>query len=187
MSEERPPTARDTTPRAAIELPVAIQVAGWPEPRRGLTANVSATGMFLRYERPEPIGAMVRFELGAGAEPLAGMGEVVWIRVRWEGKGRPAGMGIRFLHLDPETAAALERKIEELQDGEEAAGPESPGARRAMPLIEPLRPPGAAAGDASPPAGSALPPNRRTRKIALLLAGAALLALLAALFLLGRI
>ncbi len=176
MSDERPPAARDATPRTAVELPAEIQVAGWPEPRGGLTANVSLTGMFLRFERPEPIGTMLRFELdlGTGAEPLRGMGEVIWIRVRWEGQGRPAGMGIRFLGLAPEAAVALERKIEELQAAEEAgADPAaaSPRARSRTPLIAPLRPPAPAAAPARPAR-----PGRALR-IALLLAALALLAL----------
>ncbi len=174
MSDERPPAARNATPRTAVELPVSIQVAGWPEPRGGLTANVSATGMFVRFERPEPIGTMVRLELdlGADSEPVRGMGEVIWIRVRWEGKNRPAGMGIRFLGLAPEPAAALEKKLDELQAAEEAGADPGTSPRSRTPLIAPLRPPAPAAAPARPTA-----PRRRALTIVLLLIALALLAL----------
>ena len=95
--------------RASMALSVTIQVDAFEEPRSGITADVSESGMFVETFRPEPIGSLIKFELQlseAGAV-VRGVGEVVWIRLRDQGPRSPAGMGIRFGHLSDRARLAL--------------------------------------------------------------------------------
>lgn len=86
------------------------------------SANISMTGMFIQTESPKPPGAVFIFEIWLGEEYrlVHGLGEVVWIREHHESEDRPAGMGIRFLKIDEESLAVVERIIaEHVQKGGE--------------------------------------------------------------------
>ncbi len=67
--------------------------------------NISATGMFIGCDQPQPAGSVLdfTFALDDGDQLIRGYGEVMWARRRADGPERPAGMGIRFLHLDAES------------------------------------------------------------------------------------
>ncbi len=67
--------------------------------------NISATGMFIASRNPQPAGSVLdfKFALADGDKLIRGYGEVIWARRRDDGPERPAGMGIRFLHLDAES------------------------------------------------------------------------------------
>ncbi|MCP3963519.1 MAG: TIGR02266 family protein [bacterium] len=67
--------------------------------------NISATGMFIKSDDPQPAGSCLSFALAldGGEKLIQGFGEVVWYRRQDEGPDHPAGMGIRFLHLDAES------------------------------------------------------------------------------------
>jgi Tfp pilus assembly protein PilZ len=54
-------------------------------------------GLFVQTPKPKPVGSKLRFELRiqSDAPPVKGFGEVCWIRVRDQGRGAPAGMGIQ--------------------------------------------------------------------------------------------
>ncbi len=67
--------------------------------------NVSATGMFIRCSDPQPAGSSLEleFSLTDGDPLIRGYGEVMWARRHGAGPDHPAGMGIRFLHLDAES------------------------------------------------------------------------------------
>ncbi|HVS03764.1 MAG TPA: TIGR02266 family protein, partial [Thermoanaerobaculia bacterium] len=69
--------------------------------------NISLGGMFLRTANPQPPGTVFHFELALadGTGLLQGIGEVVWMREQDEAVERPAGMGIRFRQLDPQSRA----------------------------------------------------------------------------------
>ena len=101
-------------PRASVQLRVQIQLDAFSEPRRGLTANVSMEGMFMKTSHPEPIGTLIKFKMDLGSEPVvSGVGEVVWIRVRGQGPSSPAGMGIRFGSLSEEARGSLRQRLRE--------------------------------------------------------------------------
>ncbi|HEY2513704.1 MAG TPA: PilZ domain-containing protein [Polyangiaceae bacterium] len=65
--------------------------------------DLSRGGMFLRASRPAPVGRVIRFELRVVAEerPLVVIGRVMWTRSAADGELRPAGMGIKFIDVDP--------------------------------------------------------------------------------------
>lgn len=129
--------------------------------------NISAGGMFIRTEEPQPPGSRFDFELTLDEDYtlIHGLGEVVWVRSRDEGPERPAGMGVRFLDLDEKSRDLIDRIVaerlaereaeigvpgppEEAQPeagepaaagpGGESAGPSEPGRPRA-PLGGPSR------------------------------------------------
>ena len=86
------------------------------------SANISATGMFIRTESPKPPGSVFIFEIWLGEEYklVHGLGEVVWNREHHESDDRPAGMGVRFLKVDEESRGVIERIIaEHVQKGGE--------------------------------------------------------------------
>ncbi|MDX1503246.1 MAG: PilZ domain-containing protein [Thermoanaerobaculia bacterium] len=100
-------------PRAQLELEVRLEFDTGKKLGPAITADVSASGMYVQTLDPPPVGALVRFELDLPRrrEPIRGHGEVAWIRVRPEGPDRPPGVGIRFRALDPEGRQALERAV----------------------------------------------------------------------------
>src|SRR6185436_13790133 len=61
-------------------------------------------GIFIRSERPAPVGTLVDFEfrLGDGFELIKGRGEVAWVRETSDDPAHPAGMGLRFQEISPQ-------------------------------------------------------------------------------------
>ncbi len=74
------------------------------------TLNVSLGGMFVESDQSQAIGSLAQFEIRLEGEkqPIEGVGEVIWVRNEVDGAGRPAGMGIRFLALDPRSRDKIE-------------------------------------------------------------------------------
>lgn len=68
------------------------------------SANISPGGIFIRSERPAPVGTLVDFEfrLGDGFELIKGRGEVAWIRESSDDPAHPAGMGLSFQEISPQ-------------------------------------------------------------------------------------
>jgi len=79
------------------------------------SANVSLTGMFIRTDSPKPAGSIFIFEvwLGEDHKLVHGVGEVVWVRSEEDSASRSAGMGIRYLKIDDESRAVVQRVIAE--------------------------------------------------------------------------
>jgi len=75
--------------------------------------NISTGGMFIRTTRPQPPGSIFDFELTLGEDYtlIHGLGEVVWVREKDEGFDRPAGMGVRFLSLDPDSRRLIDEIV----------------------------------------------------------------------------
>jgi hypothetical protein len=101
--------------RVAIKLPVKLELdTAQAADQAALTGNVSHTGMYVAAKSPPPVGTLARFEIQrTDGPPVRGIGEVVWIRVRWTGKGKPPGMGIHFRFLDQEAKDSLNAMIED--------------------------------------------------------------------------
>lgn len=89
--------------RTPVSLPVEVRLPGWAAARM-LWAEIGPQGFFVPIADPPGVGTFVRFRIPA--VELAGLGEVVWIRVR-PTTDRPVGMGIELGTLDRETRAAL--------------------------------------------------------------------------------
>lgn len=99
--------ARST--RMPLDAVVRLHFEGTVAFQNGFAANVSATGMFVKHPEPPPLGTRLVFEftVGSARKPVQGTGEVVWIRDKYDGPGRPAGAGIRFVELDELSKQAI--------------------------------------------------------------------------------
>jgi uncharacterized protein (TIGR02266 family) len=75
-------------------------------------ANLSDGGMFVRTNQPKPRGTELDFkiELADGAVALHGKAISRWVRLQPDEVG-PAGMGVEFLHLEPEGRALVNRML----------------------------------------------------------------------------
>lgn len=115
MTPEGPkeePKFRKST-RAALVAPVDLQYAGFKEKETVYTANISVDGMFIQTTTPKPVGVSLRFELHVhkNADPIRGFGEVAWLRIRDQGAGAPAGMGIQFRYVEEKCQQALRQTV----------------------------------------------------------------------------
>lgn len=99
--------------RVPLEAPVSLQFDAFGQPQSGFTANISVGGMFVQSCSPRPVGTRLRFELEleAGTEPISGLAEVVWIRVKQHCLEQPAGMGIQFRYLDADSRRRLDAAV----------------------------------------------------------------------------
>jgi len=88
--------------RMPLDAVVRLHFEGTVAYQNGFAANVSALGMFVKHPEPPAIDTRLVFEfvLGEERKPVQGAGVVAWTRERYEGPGRPAGVGIRFSELD---------------------------------------------------------------------------------------
>ena len=91
-----------------------MQPADLGEIRHALAGNLSLTGMFIRTQQPYPAGSLIQFELSQSDEPklVKGIGQVAWVRFDEEGPVRPAGMGLRFRWIDPDSRDGLLRRVD---------------------------------------------------------------------------
>ena len=97
-----------------IDALVKIQFEDQEEPVAVVAANISRSGTFVRTRQPHPAGSRLRFELLLGDElaSIQGVGEVVWVRQGELYAVLPAGMGIRFRRLDPDSEDVLTQALE---------------------------------------------------------------------------
>jgi uncharacterized protein (TIGR02266 family) len=88
--------------RMPLDAVVRLHFEGTVAYQNGFAANVSALGMFVKHPDPMPVGTRLVFEFVIGEErkPVQGGGIVAWVRERYDGPGRPAGVGIQFTELD---------------------------------------------------------------------------------------
>lgn len=102
MTETGSPGDFQRSTRMPLDAVVRLHFEGTVAYQNGFAANVSASGMFVKHPEPPPVGTRLVFEFGIGSQrrPVQGAGEVVWTREKYEGPGRPAGAGIRFVELD---------------------------------------------------------------------------------------
>jgi uncharacterized protein (TIGR02266 family) len=101
--------------RCTLRVPLIVEKLPCGDGRKtffGYARNLSRGGAFIATVNPRDIGE--QFDLHLTLPPSAGLilrcrCEVVWRR-QFEQVGKPEpGMGLRFLDLPQETAAALER------------------------------------------------------------------------------
>jgi uncharacterized protein (TIGR02266 family) len=98
--------------RAPASLKVKYKSATVDEFIEQFGADVSRGGIFIKTKKPLDTGALLKFEfqLQGGAPVIHGVGRVAWRRS--EDKARadlPAGMGIKFIKLDEQSRAVIDR------------------------------------------------------------------------------
>ncbi len=98
-----PSVPRDSR-RVPLETRVQLKFEKFSGFINEFSANLSPGGIFIRSDRPEPVGALVDFEfrLGDGFELIRGRGEVAWVREASDDPAHPAGMGLRFQEISPQ-------------------------------------------------------------------------------------
>jgi uncharacterized protein (TIGR02266 family) len=127
------------TTRMPLDAVVRLHFEGTVAYQNGFAANVSALGMFVKHPEPPPVGTRLVFELVLGEErkPVQGAGVVAWVRERYDGPGRPAGVGIQFTELDAlsrqHIAEALFEYLESQLGVEVADHPDVPDLLAAVP------------------------------------------------------
>ncbi|MFN7943364.1 MAG: PilZ domain-containing protein [Thermoanaerobaculia bacterium] len=194
-SENAPLFKRST--RVPLEAVVRLHFEGTVAYQNGFAANVSATGMFVKYPDPPPVGTKLVFEFTIGQlrRPVQGVGRVVWVREKYEGPGKPAGVGIEFMQLDAQSREHIAEALfeyleeslgnemldlpsltaEEAQADERTIRPERPAeaatatpglASEPVPAFEPLVPPPPALPLAAEPPALEPPPLGPTEPLA---------------------
>jgi uncharacterized protein (TIGR02266 family) len=126
--------------------------------------DVSRGGMFIKTPSPFPAGTLLKFEVKIAEDQkvMQGVGRVVWKREQSEADAdKPGGMGVKFIKIDEESRAIIERLLKSRAPGGEGAYDSGP-----VPAPGQSMPPSASAPPAGPvfPAtsGSERPPEDRT-------------------------
>lgn len=99
-------TQRRRTPRAIAYLCIDLcsRDAMWT----GLTMNISEGGVFVATHEILPVGSVVALHLELPrSNRIMCLGEVRWTRGYTNNDDVPPGMGIRFVGLDLDSAAAI--------------------------------------------------------------------------------
>jgi uncharacterized protein (TIGR02266 family) len=78
--------------------------------------DISGGGVFIKAKKPLAVGTLLKFEfmLQDQSSLIHGVGRVAWRREEAEAsEGNPPGMGIKFIKMDPESRAIVQRIVDE--------------------------------------------------------------------------
>jgi uncharacterized protein (TIGR02266 family) len=142
--------------RAPASLKVKYKSASVDEFIEQFGADVSRGGIFIKTKKPLETGALLKFEfqLQGGAAVIHGVGRVAWRRAEEHARpDLPAGMGIKFIKLDEQSRAVIERI--EARHGAGSRFDQTEAAELAPPISSvppgtPLSPPPAAPRSVAP-------------------------------------
>ena len=100
--------------RIDLEREISIRVPAFDSFITEYSSNVSTTGMFIKSEKPLPPDTQLGFEFKVADDwkLIRGKATVVWSRYRDEGPERPAGMGVLFTEIDPQSRRLIHWIIE---------------------------------------------------------------------------
>jgi uncharacterized protein (TIGR02266 family) len=138
--------------RAPASLKVKYKSATVDDFIEQFGADVSRGGIFIKTKKPLDTGALLKFEfqLQGGSAVIHGVGRVAWRRAEERARpDLPAGMGIKFIKLDDQSRAVIERI--EARHGVGSRFDQTEAAEFATPLSS-LPPNPARSGIATPPA-----------------------------------
>jgi len=114
-----PPASRDDAPgrRSSARYPMRVDVSCSNEHHliaSGRAENISTGGLFVVTETPAAVGERVtiRFSLPGLEQQSIARCEVVWCRLPDAAADAAPGMGLRFVDLDAEVAAAIALFVE---------------------------------------------------------------------------
>ncbi|MGB5809734.1 MAG: TIGR02266 family protein, partial [Polyangiales bacterium] len=80
------------------------------------SGDISRGGVFIKAKKPLDVGTLLKFEflLQDQSSLIHGVGRVVWRRDPESADAEnPAGMGIKFIKMDPDSRALVQRIVEE--------------------------------------------------------------------------
>jgi uncharacterized protein (TIGR02266 family) len=106
-------TRRDR--RAPVALKVRYKSATVNEFLEQYSEDISRGGTFIKSKKPMAVGTLLKFELQLQDESrlIHGVGRVVWKREAEEAsEGNPPGMGIKFIKMDADSRALVQKILE---------------------------------------------------------------------------
>ncbi len=125
--------------RAPVSLKVRFKSATVDQFIEQYSIDVSRGGLFIKSKSPMPVGTLLKFEFQLKDESrfIQGVGRVVWMRMPEQSSepDRPPGMGVKFIKMDPQSRALVERIV--APRGERPAAYESGTADAAPPPPRP--------------------------------------------------
>ena len=90
--------------RVPIERKIDLRFPNFEGLITRMSANLSTSGMFIQTDTPRTPGSEFDFSIRIEEwSPVQGTARVVWTRAVTESPERPAGMGVQFLELDPQS------------------------------------------------------------------------------------
>ena len=124
--------------RSAASLKVKYKSATVDDFVLQFGTDVSRGGIFIKTKSPLEAGALLKLELqlSTAAAVISGIGRVAWRRVASQDPAKPAGMGIKFIKLEPASQAIVDRIVAE-RGAESSRFDQTEGAELARPSIEP--------------------------------------------------
>lgn len=123
--------------RAPVSLKVRFKSATVDEFIEQYSVDISVGGLFIKTKSPMPIGTLLKFEFQLKDESrlIHGVGRVVWKRDENEAKGSdvPAGMGIKFIKMDADSRATVDRIVAQRADVQSSFDMVAPAITTSMP------------------------------------------------------
>ena len=101
--------------RAPVSLKVRFKSATVDEFIEHYCKDVSRGGIFIKSSQPMAIGTLLKFQFQLKDESslIKGVGRVVWVRSPEDAVAdQPAGMGIKFIKMDNESRAMVDRIVD---------------------------------------------------------------------------
>ncbi|UCF47767.1 MAG: TIGR02266 family protein, partial [Myxococcales bacterium] len=102
--------------RTLLSLKIRYKSATLEDFIERYSMDISRGGVFIKAKKPLAVGTLLKFEfmLQDQSTLIHGVGRVVWRRDEAEADAQnPSGMGIKFIKMDPESRAVVQRIAED--------------------------------------------------------------------------
>jgi uncharacterized protein (TIGR02266 family) len=101
--------------RTLLSLKIRYKSATLEDFIERYSMDISGGGVFIKAKKPLAVGTLLKFEfmLNDQSTLIHGVGRVAWRREEAEADAsNPSGMGIKFIKMDPQSRAVVERIVE---------------------------------------------------------------------------
>ena len=102
--------------RTLLSLKIRYKSATLEDFIERYSMDISGGGVFIKAKKPLAVGTLLKFEfmLQDQSSLIHGVGRVVWRREEADAdEGNPSGMGIKFIKMDPDSRAIVQRIVDE--------------------------------------------------------------------------
>jgi uncharacterized protein (TIGR02266 family) len=102
--------------RTLLSLKIRYKSATLEDFIERYSMDISGGGVFIKAKKPLAVGTLLKFEfvLQDQSTLIHGVGRVVWRREEAEATDdNPAGMGIKFIKMDPESRSIVQRIVDD--------------------------------------------------------------------------
>lgn len=104
--------------RVPIERKIDLRFPNFEGLITRMSANLSTSGMFVQTDTPRPPGSEFDFTIRIEEwSPVQGTARVIWTRAAMQSPERPAGMGVQFLELDPQSRRMIRWLVDKHREG----------------------------------------------------------------------